>query len=123
MEMKLFSNTVCSGYKYRSGRGWCWAMIGIEDITAYVPKLFISTTGEFASIRGIEPAKLSRGIGVRKMAIPDAHEDAATMGAMSLLGLMERNRLLPRIYWQDIHWNNECARERGQLAGGFGKSR
>jgi len=76
--------------------------VGIDDIALYVPKLFISALGEFAAARNIEPAKLSRGIGVEKMAVPDAHEDAATMAAMSVLELMKRNHLKPeqigRIY-------------------------
>jgi len=69
--------------------------VGIDDIAVHVPKLFISTLTEFARARGIEPAKLARGIGVEKMAVPDAHEDAATMAASSVLELMRRNNLLP----------------------------
>ncbi len=76
--------------------------VGIDDVALHVPKLFISTLGEFAEARGIEPAKLARGIGVEKMAVPDAHEDAATMAASSVLELMKRNDLSPeevgRIY-------------------------
>jgi hydroxymethylglutaryl-CoA synthase len=76
--------------------------VGIDDIAVHVPKLFISTLGEFAEARGIKPAKLARGIGVEKMAVPDAHEDAATMAASSVLELMRKNDLLPeevgRIY-------------------------
>ncbi len=76
--------------------------VGIDDIAVSVPKLFISTLDEFARARGIEPAKLARGIGVEKMAVPDAHEDAATMAASSVLELMRKNDLLPeevgRIY-------------------------
>lgn len=77
-------------------------VVGIDDIAVAVPKLFISTLGEFARARGIEPAKLARGIGVERMAVPDAHEDAATMAASSVLELMRKNDLLPeevgRIY-------------------------
>lgn len=75
---------------------------GIDDLSLYVPRLFLPAAGEFATSRGIDPRKLIRGIGIERMAIPDAHEDAATMAAMSLLRLMERNDLLPgeveRIY-------------------------
>jgi hydroxymethylglutaryl-CoA synthase len=71
-------------------------MIGIDDITVYIPKLFVSTLGDFADSRGIEPAKLARGIGIEKMAIPDLHEDAATMAANSLLEMMQRNHLKPK---------------------------
>jgi hydroxymethylglutaryl-CoA synthase len=76
--------------------------VGIDDIAVAVPKLFISTLDEFARMRMIEPAKLARGIGVEKMAVPDAHEDAATMAASSTLELMRKNDLMPeevgRIY-------------------------
>lgn len=69
--------------------------VGIDDISVYVPKLCLPTTGEFATSRSVEPEKLTKGIGIDKMSIPDAHEDAATMGAMSLWELMKINRLLP----------------------------
>ena len=69
--------------------------VGIDDLSVYVPKLFLPTTGEFATSRSIDPAKLTKGIGIERMSIPDAHEDAATMGAMSMLDLMKRNDLLP----------------------------
>lgn len=70
--------------------------VGIDDLSVYVPRLFISTTEEFAASRGIDPEKLTKGIGIERMAIPDKHEDAATMAAMSLLDLMRRNDLLPQ---------------------------
>lgn len=69
--------------------------VGIDDLAVYVPKLFLPTTGEFAASRSVEPAKLTKGIGIERMSIPDVHEDAATMGAMSMLDLMRRNDLLP----------------------------
>ncbi len=69
--------------------------VGIDDLSVYVPRLFLPTTGEFSISRGIDPAKLIRGIGIERMAIPDAHEDAATMAAMSLLELMKRANLQP----------------------------
>jgi len=69
--------------------------VGIDDLSVYVPKLFIPTTEEFAASRGIDPGKLTKGIGIERMAIPDKHEDSATMAAMSLLDLMRRNDLNP----------------------------
>ena len=69
--------------------------VGIDDLSVYVPKLFLPTAGEFSTSRGIDPAKLTRGIGIERMAVPDAHEDAATMAAMSLLELMQRAELRP----------------------------
>ena len=76
--------------------------VGIDDLSVYVPKLFLSTAGEFAASRSIDPAKLTKGIGIERMSIPDAHEDAATLGAMSMLNLMRRNDLLPVPDWQDL---------------------
>lgn len=69
--------------------------VGIDDLSVYIPKLFLSAAGEFSSARDIDPAKLTRGIGIEEMAVPDAHEDAATMAAMSLLELMKRNDIAP----------------------------
>jgi hydroxymethylglutaryl-CoA synthase len=73
----------------------CGQGIGIDDLSVYVPKLYLPATGEFAASRGIDPAKLIRGIGIERMAVPDAHEDAATMAAQSMLELMQRNDLSP----------------------------
>jgi hydroxymethylglutaryl-CoA synthase len=64
--------------------------VGIDDLSVYVPRLFLSSVGEFATSRGIDPAKLIRGIGIERMAVPDAHEDAATMAAQSMLELMQK---------------------------------
>ena len=69
--------------------------VGIDDLSVYFPKLFLPTTGEFSNSRKIDPSKLIKGIGIERMAIPDAHEDAATMAAMSLLNLMQRSDLHP----------------------------
>jgi len=70
-------------------------IVGIDDIAAYVPKLYIDAE-ELAEERGIPPSKLTKGLGIEKLAIPDAHEDAATMAAMAVLELMERNDLSPK---------------------------
>jgi len=69
--------------------------VGIDDLSIYFPKIFLPTTGEFSNSRNIDPAKLIKGIGIERMAIPDAHEDAATMAAMALLDLMKRSDLKP----------------------------
>jgi hydroxymethylglutaryl-CoA synthase len=69
--------------------------VGIDDISVYVPKLVLPLTGEFSQRRGIDPGKLVKGIGVEEMAIVDAHEDAATMAAMSLSGLIKRTHIRP----------------------------
>ena len=69
--------------------------VGIDDLSVYVPGLFLPLAGEFSLDRGIDPGKLIKGIGIERMAVPDAHEDAATMAAMSLLDLMRRCDLVP----------------------------
>jgi hydroxymethylglutaryl-CoA synthase len=69
--------------------------VGIDDLSVYVPRLFLPLAGEFSINRGIDPSKLIKGIGIERMAVPDAHEDAATMAAMSLLDLMRRTGLRP----------------------------
>ena len=69
--------------------------VGIDDLSVYVPRLFLPLAGEFSKDRGIDPGKLIKGIGIERMAVPDAHEDAATMAAMSLLDLMQRADLRP----------------------------
>jgi hydroxymethylglutaryl-CoA synthase len=66
--------------------------VGIDAIGVYVPKLYVDLTGEWARVRapvlaGGDTAKLvgkvTDGVGVRKMAVVDAHEDCATMAAMA----------------------------------------
>ncbi|MCS7120398.1 MAG: hydroxymethylglutaryl-CoA synthase [Nitrososphaerota archaeon] len=69
--------------------------VGIDDIAAYVPKIYLDTE-EMAKARGIDPNKITKGLGIEKLAIPDAHEDAATMAAMATLDLMVKNDLKPR---------------------------
>lgn len=70
-------------------------MVGIDDIAAHVPKLYLDAR-DFAKERGITPEKITKGLGIEKMSIPDAHEDAATMAAMAALKLMQKNDLKPK---------------------------
>lgn len=75
--------------------------IGIDDMALYVPELYLDIH-TLAEKRQIPYEKLSRGLGLHKMAICDAHEDAATMAAEAILELINRNGLNPahigRIY-------------------------
>ncbi|MCC5945344.1 MAG: hydroxymethylglutaryl-CoA synthase family protein [Bernardetiaceae bacterium] len=75
--------------------------VGIEDISVYVPSLYLDIEA-LANQRGLEYAKLSQGLGLRQMALPDTDEDAATMAANAVLSLMQKNNLKPadigRIY-------------------------
>jgi len=68
--------------------------VGIDDIATYVPKLYLDAE-DMAKARGVPPEKYTKGLGIGKLSIPDAHEDAATMAAMAALKLMEKNDLKP----------------------------
>lgn len=60
-----------------------------------MPKIYVDAE-DMAKARSIDPSKITKGLGIEKLSIPDAHEDAATMAAMAALKLMERNDLKPR---------------------------
>jgi hydroxymethylglutaryl-CoA synthase len=68
--------------------------IGIDDMQSYVPSLYLDIR-DLAAERDIDYEKLSKGLGLYKMAVPDRHEDAATMAAEAISALLERNRLSP----------------------------
>jgi len=70
-------------------------IVGIDDIAEYVPKLYLDAA-EFAQARKMDPGKIVKGLGIERMSIPDAHEDASTMAAMATLKLMEKNDLQPK---------------------------
>ncbi|MBL7827780.1 MAG: hydroxymethylglutaryl-CoA synthase family protein [Saprospiraceae bacterium] len=74
---------------------------GIDDMALYVPKLYLDIR-TLAEKRDIAYEKLSKGLGLHKMAVCDAHEDAATMAAEAIFELIDRNQLNPhqigRIY-------------------------
>src|SRR3974390_2186721 len=79
--------------------------IGIDAIGVYVPKLYVDLTGEWARVRA--PAlcggdvdkligKVTDGVGVRKMAIIDAHQDCATLAAMAAKRAIDAAGIDPR---------------------------
>ncbi|MDQ1097103.1 MULTISPECIES: hydroxymethylglutaryl-CoA synthase family protein [Chryseobacterium] len=68
---------------------------GIEAASYYVPSLYLEIK-ELAEKRGIEPAKLEKGLGLHKMALPDVHEDAATFAAEALLRLIRYEQINPK---------------------------
>lgn len=75
--------------------------VGIDDMALYVPKIYFDIK-DLAEARGIEYAKLNKGLGLSKMAIIDVHEDTATMIANAIVELIDKNDLNPnnigRIY-------------------------
>ena len=79
--------------------------IGIDSIGVYVPRLYVDLTGEWARVRARTLAdgdvqklvgKVTGGIGVRRMAIADAHQDCATMAAMAAKRAIDTARIDPR---------------------------
>lgn len=70
-------------------------MVGIDDMAFYVPKIYLDIRA-LAERRQIPFEKLAHGLGLQKMALPDVHEDAATMAAEAIAELIERNNLDPR---------------------------
>lgn len=68
---------------------------GIEAASFHIPSLYLEIK-ELAEKRNIEPAKLEKGLGLHKMALPDVHEDAATFAAEALLKLIKDYQLNPK---------------------------
>ncbi len=68
---------------------------GIEAASYHVPSLYLEIK-DLAEKRGIEPAKLKKGLGLHKMGFPDVHEDAATLAAEALLKLIKDYNINPK---------------------------
>ena len=68
--------------------------VGIDDIAIHFPRLYMDMK-DFAELRGADFGKLNKGLGLEAMAIPDVHEDTATMGAMAVMRIIDRNGLDP----------------------------
>lgn len=60
---------------------------GIEAASIYVPHIYLPIK-DLAIKRNIDPDKLEIGLGLKKMAVLDAHEDTATIAANALLKLI-----------------------------------
>ncbi|MDH3765373.1 MAG: 3-hydroxy-3-methylglutaryl-CoA synthase [Nitrosopumilus sp.] len=67
---------------------------GIDDISIYIPRLYIDAS-DFAAARGLDPVKLQKGLGVSQMAIVDANQDPACLAANGCLKIMQKNKLSP----------------------------
>ena len=68
--------------------------VGIDDIAIHFPKLYLDMK-DFAVMRDADYGKLNKGLGLSAMAIPDVHEDTATMGANAVTRLIDRNGIKP----------------------------
>lgn len=69
--------------------------VGIEAAAIYLPKIYLPVK-DLAIKRNIEPEKLEFGLGLKKMAVLDAHEDTATLSANVLLKLFKDFSLNPK---------------------------
>lgn len=67
---------------------------GIDDIAIYIPRLYVDAA-DFAEGRGLDPAKLQKGLGVSQMAIVDTNQDPACLAANACLRIMQRNKISP----------------------------
>ncbi len=67
---------------------------GIDDISIYIPQLYLDAS-DFANARGLDPAKLERGLGIGQMAIVDTNQDPACLAANACLKVMQKNKLTP----------------------------
>ena len=69
--------------------------VGLDDIAVHIPALYLPME-TFAELRNQDFGKLSKGLGLLGMSVPDVHQDPATMAAMAVAELIDRNRLDPR---------------------------
>ncbi|MEI6411214.1 MAG: hydroxymethylglutaryl-CoA synthase [Bacteroidota bacterium] len=91
--------------------------VGIDDMAFYVPKLYLDIRA-LAEKRNIPYEKLSKGLGLYKMALPDVHEDAATMAAEAIAELIDRNKLDPRRIGR-IYFGTESALDMSKPTGTY----
>ncbi len=79
--------------------------IGIDSIGVYVPRLYIDLTDEWARARAAQLSggdvqkligKVTDGVGVRRMAVVDAHQDCATLAAMAAKRAIDAAGIDPR---------------------------
>lgn len=68
---------------------------GIDAASYYVPSLYLEIK-DLAEKRNIDPAKLEKGLGLKKMALSDVHEDTATFAAEALLRLIQDYNINPK---------------------------
>ncbi len=84
---------------------------GIDDISVYIPRLYVDAS-DFAHARGMDPAKLVKGLGISKMAMVDTNQDPACLAANACLKIMQKTNFLLKIlvdymYPQNPHLMNQ----------------
>lgn len=74
-------------------------IVGIDAIASFIPKLYIPLTEEWAEDRSSLASngsvknlrnKVTKGIGIAKISVPDFHEDAVTLAANAVDKLLDR---------------------------------
>ena len=75
--------------------------VGIDSISLNIPKIYLPIS-TLAIHRGIEPEKLTKGLGLQKMSFPDVNQDVVTFAANAALKLIQQEDCIPtaisRIY-------------------------
>jgi hydroxymethylglutaryl-CoA synthase len=91
--------------------------VGIDDMALYVPHLYLDIRA-LAERRNLPYEKLSQGLGLHKMAMPDVYEDAATMAAEAVAEIIDRNNLDPRQIGR-IYFGTESALDMAKPTGTY----
>ncbi|MFD1685813.1 hydroxymethylglutaryl-CoA synthase [Halobellus litoreus] len=69
--------------------------VGIDAIELWTGKLRLDLPNTFAPVKGEDPGKYTKGIGIEYSSLPDVYEDIVTMGANAAKRLMDREGLTP----------------------------
>ncbi|MFB6090683.1 MAG: hydroxymethylglutaryl-CoA synthase [Halobellus sp.] len=69
--------------------------VGIDAIEIRTGKLRLDLPNTFAPVKGEDPGKYTKGIGIEYSSLPDVYEDIVTMGANAAKRLMDRRGLTP----------------------------
>ncbi|MEF8780575.1 MAG: hydroxymethylglutaryl-CoA synthase [Haloferacaceae archaeon] len=69
--------------------------VGIDAIEIWTGNLKLDLPGTFAAVKGEDPDKYRKGLGLEASSFPDVYEDIVTMGANASKRLMEREGLEP----------------------------
>jgi hydroxymethylglutaryl-CoA synthase len=69
--------------------------VGIDAIEIWTGKLKLDLPHTFAPVKGEDPEKYTKGLGLDTSSFPDTYEDIVTMGANAAKRLMERKGLTP----------------------------
>ncbi|WP_411967068.1 hydroxymethylglutaryl-CoA synthase [Haloferax sp. YSSS75] len=69
--------------------------VGIDAIEIRTGKLVLDLPNTFAPVKGEDPEKYTKGLGLYTSSFPDVYEDIVTMGANAAKSLMDRKGLTP----------------------------